>query len=447
MNRNIIFSLMLLISFGTFAQEHSGRYSISGGFLGAVNFAHFKVGGNNPLGLKYGTKTSFGGGIWINFPICKAVSLETQGIFQTYRYEPDFMFANEFNGSMDYASIPVFLKFHAADVLAFTAGVQFDFLTSARDVNHFTNKDAYMKSSTSLTGGVELFPRGRFVFFGRYIHGLTDMENRGNSTNPTLYNRNFQVGLKLKLFGGYTAPPVVAVPLPVVAAPVDTDGDGIFDPEDKCPNQAGVAKYAGCPVPDTDGDGINDEADKCPAQAGLAKYGGCPIPDTDGDGINDEEDKCPSQSGMARYGGCPVPDTDGDGINDEEDGCPKVAGPASNKGCPIIGIDAYKVVFKSGSSVLLPAGKVELDKAVTYLKSHEGFDVMIEGHTDNSGSDKINLPLSKKRAESVKAYFVKNGIPAERLYTEGFGSSVPIEDNKTPQGRKLNRRIEVKLKQ
>ncbi len=447
MKRNIIFSLMLLISLGSFAQENSGRYSISGGLLGAMNFAHFKVSGNNPLGLKYGTKTSFGGGVWVNFPLSRVVSLETQAMFQTYRYEPDFIFGTDFKGSMDYASIPLFLKFHLASPFALTAGAQFDILTSARDVNNFSNKSDYMKFSTSLTAGFELFPRGRFTFFGRYIHGLTDMENRGNPSRPTLYNRNLQVGLKLKLFGGYTAPPVVAIPIPAVVAPVDTDGDGIVDADDKCPNQAGLAKYGGCPIPDTDADGINDEADKCPTQKGLAKYAGCPIPDTDGDGINDEEDKCPNQSGVARYGGCPIPDTDADGINDEEDGCPKVAGPSTNKGCPVIGIDAYKVVFKSGSAVLLPAGKTELDKAVIYLKAHEGFDVMIEGHTDNSGTDKINVPLSKKRAEAVKAYFVKNGIPAERLYTEGFGSSMPIEDNKTPAGRKLNRRIEVKLKQ
>ena len=149
---------------------------------------------------------------------------------------------------------------------------------------------------------------------------------------------------------------------------------------------------------------------------------------------------------MARYGGCPVPDSDMDGINDEEDGCPKAAGPGANNGCPVIDIDAYKVVFKSGSAVLLPAGKTALNKAVSYLKSHKGFDVMIEGHTDNSGSEKLNLAMSKKRAAAVKAYFIKNGISAKRLFTKGYGSSVPVADNTTPEGRKHNRRIEVKMK-
>lgn len=240
--------------------------------------------------------------------------------------------------------------------------------------------------------------------------------------------------------------PVVVAPPPPPAPepPKDRDGDGVLDENDACPDVAGLPALKGCP--DADKDGIADKDDKCPNEFGLARYQGCPIPDTDKDGINDEEDKCVSVPGLARYQGCPIPDTDADGVNDEEDKCPNVAGPASNAGCPIIGIDAYKVVFKSASAVLLPEGKKELDKAIAFLKTHEGFDVMIEGHTDNTGSDKVNNPLSVKRAEAVKAYFVKNGIPAERLFTSGFGSTKPVADNKTVAGRKLNRRIEVKTK-
>ncbi|HRI20844.1 MAG TPA: OmpA family protein [Panacibacter sp.] len=263
-----------------------------------------------------------------------------------------------------------------------------------------------------------------------------------NATDHLLYSFGLLVPVSKTKETKVAATP----PPPPPPAPVDTDGDGIIDTQDKCPSVAGLAKYNGCPVPDTDADGINDEMDKCVTVAGLAKYDGCPIPDSDGDGINDEQDKCPTVAGLARYGGCPIPDTDGDGVNDEEDKCPNVAGPADNAGCPVIGIDAYKVVFKSGSAVLLPEGKLELDKAVKYLKENEGFDITIEGHTDKTGSDKINEALSAKRAAAVKAYFVKNGIPAERLYTESFGSRQPVADNKTVAGRKLNRRIEIKLK-
>ncbi len=68
--------------------------------------------------------------------------------------------------------------------------------------------------------------------------------------------------------------PAVIPPPPPPPPPGDSDNDGITDDKDKCPNQAGVAKYEGCPVPDSDKDGINDDNDKCPTVSGLAKYQG-----------------------------------------------------------------------------------------------------------------------------------------------------------------------------
>jgi outer membrane protein OmpA-like peptidoglycan-associated protein len=240
--------------------------------------------------------------------------------------------------------------------------------------------------------------------------------------------------------------PVIIAPPPPPPPPKDSDNDGIIDDNDKCPTVPGVAKYEGCPVPDTDKDGINDENDKCPTVAGLAKYEGCPIPDTDKDGINDEEDKCVSVPGVARYGGCPVPDSDGDTVNDEEDKCPRVAGPVDNFGCPIIGIKSYEIVFRTGSAVLLPKGRSVLDTVAAYLNRNPDVSVTIDGHTDNTGSDRVNNPLSVRRAEASKAYLVKKGIRADRMTTAGFGSTQPVADNKTAEGRQKNRRIEVKIK-
>ncbi len=205
----------------------------------------------------------------------------------------------------------------------------------------------------------------------------------------------------------------------------------------------GLAQFNGCP--DGDGDGIPDREDKCPEVKGIAKYGGCPIPDTDGDGINDEEDQCINEAGIAKYGGCPIPDTDGDGINDEEDKCPNVAGPEDHFGCPVLGIKSYEIVFKTGSNMLLPRGKSVLDTAATYLIHHPAVNVMIEGHTDNTGSDKINDPLSLKRAEAAKAYLMSKGVSEERMTTKGLGSTSPIADNKTSEGRSINRRIEIRI--
>lgn len=120
---------------------------------------------------------------------------------------------------------------------------------------------------------------------------------------------------------------------------VDTDGDGINDNLDKCPNLAGFGKD-GCPI-DSDGDGLFDDDDACIYLAGPKDNKGCPKKvsataevDTDGDGIIDRKDKCPLITGKGRNG-CPE-DSDGDGIYDADDLCPKEAGSKANQGCPIM---------------------------------------------------------------------------------------------------------------
>ena len=85
----------------------------------------------------------------------------------------------------------------------------------------------------------------------------------------------------------------------------DTDGDGIVDVNDSCPETAGPIEGSGCP--DTDGDGIYDNEDQCPNEPGDAENSGCPIVDTDGDGVLDGFDDCPNEPGPAQYNGCPSP--------------------------------------------------------------------------------------------------------------------------------------------
>ncbi len=247
---------------------------------------------------------------------------------------------------------------------------------------------------------------------------------------------------------------VVKVAPPPPPPPADTDGDGIIDAQDKCPNVAGLAKYDGCPIPDTDGDGINDEMDKCPTVAGLPKYDGCPIPDTDGDGINDEQDKCPTVAGLARYDGCPIPDTDGDGINDEEDKCPNLAGVKENEGCPVIDVKiverinyaAKNIYFITGSYKLSTKSNAALNEVVKVLNDNPELMVDIDGHTDNVGKDEMNQTLSDNRAASVKEYFVKKGIAEARLTSKGYGETKPIADNNTAAGRTKNRRVELTVR-
>ncbi len=288
---------------------------------------------------------------------------------------------------------------------------------------------------------------------GTFIHTqfLYDAKISSLSKNHLTYSLGIGSPIKEKK----AEPVVVAPPPPPPPVEKDTDGDGIVDSKDKCPDVAGTAKYDGCPVPDTDGDGINDENDKCPTVKGIAKYDGCPVPDRDKDGINDEQDKCPDVPGVARYQGCPVPDRDKDGINDEEDKCPDVPGVKENKGCPLVkeevvqkvAASAKNIFFATGSAKLLAKSFKSLNDVAAILKEDAALKLEIEGHTDNTGSDKINIPLSKNRAQAVYDYLTtKGGIDASRISSEGFGSAKPVADNKTAKGRALNRRVEMKLK-
>jgi outer membrane protein OmpA-like peptidoglycan-associated protein len=237
-------------------------------------------------------------------------------------------------------------------------------------------------------------------------------------------------------------------------APVDTDKDGIIDPEDKCPTVPGLKKYDGCPIPDSDNDGINDEEDKCPTVFGLARYQGCPIPDTDKDGINDEEDKCPTVPGLARYQGCPLTDRDNDGVSDEDDKCPDVPGPKENQGCPSIEKEVMKkidyaarnIYFATGKYVLLAKSFAGLKEVAKILKDDPQLNLSIEGHTDHVGSDESNQRLSENRANAVKNYLLKQGVSESQLTATGFGESQPVADNNTAAGRQQNRRVELKLK-
>jgi outer membrane protein OmpA-like peptidoglycan-associated protein len=242
-----------------------------------------------------------------------------------------------------------------------------------------------------------------------------------------------------------------AVPVaPMVAdAPkvLDTDGDGINDDVDACPNAAGPKSLNGCP--DTDGDGVADKDDKCPTVVGARALNGCP--DADGDGVADKDDKCPNQYGVAKYNGCPVPDTDGDGVNDELDKCPTVAGIAANAGCPEtpqqkITKAAQNVYFVTNSAKLTLESKTAFVTILEELKANPDMLLDIEGHTDNTGSKALNQRLSQQRAETVKRYLTELGVDAKRMTAKGFGDAQPIADNASAEGRQQNRRVVLTLK-
>jgi len=222
----------------------------------------------------------------------------------------------------------------------------------------------------------------------------------------------------------------------------DTDGDGIPDKDDLCPTIAGKADLQGCP--DKDGDGIADKDDKCPDVAGKKELSGCP--DRDGDGIADKDDACPDQKGPAKFAGCP--DSDGDGIPDNLDKCPDVAGVAATNGCPeaLKGAVLEKIVyFNTDESVVLAKNIIDLNEIAAYMNENPDAFISVAGHADWLESVNYNLRLSERRADFVINYLKKKGMKSLNVDKSFFGKSRPVADNKTAEGRALNRRVEIKI--
>ena len=101
------------------------------------------------------------------------------------------------------------------------------------------------------------------------------------------------------------------------------------------------------------------------------------------------------------------------------------------------------VLFESGKAQLKSAAAGNLNTLVMFLNNYQNRTVLIEGYTDSVGSDDYNQGLSSRRAESVQAYLVGQGVDRGRLSASGLGESAPVADNESAMGRQLNRRVEV----
>jgi outer membrane protein OmpA-like peptidoglycan-associated protein len=274
----------------------------------------------------------------------------------------------------------------------------------------------------------------------------------------------------------------------------DNDDDGIADAKDKCPDAAetfnGFKDDDGCPDehPDVDGDGVDYEADRCPLEPGNGPDG-CPhtplpalaLPgfampldapppsesapastaDFDKDGIPDEADGCPmspeDRDGFEDEDGCAEPDNDHDGIPDAKDKCPfeaeTINGQKDDDGCPdpgvgLVHVRAGAVViddvvrFKPASANLEASAPALLKQVASTLKAAASLSIEIQGHTDDTGSAAVNIKLSQRRSETIRAFLVKAGVAANRLVAKGYGPTRPRATNKTAAGREQNRRVE-----
>ena len=246
----------------------------------------------------------------------------------------------------------------------------------------------------------------------------------------------------------------------------DTDGDGISDKEDECPEVRedfdDFQDEDGCPDTDNDNDGRLDVVDNCPMvpedHDGFEDEDGCPDPDNDGDGILDGDDGCPMEpedvDTFEDDDGCPDPDNDEDGILDVDDACPlepeTFNGITDEDGCPdmvLLTCTAIelgdRVYFETAMDIIQERSFGLLNAVAEVLIANP--DVIfarIDGHTDSRATDEYNLDLSQRRAMAVLRYLVDHGVEETRLAARGYGESQPIADNDTEEGRALNRRVE-----
>jgi OOP family OmpA-OmpF porin len=221
----------------------------------------------------------------------------------------------------------------------------------------------------------------------------------------------------------------------VCGAISDRDGDGIYDDEDKCP------------------DNTPEEISKGVYQSGPRK--GCPI-DTDKDGVPDYRSDCPNNTPLeiskgVDDRGCPL-DTDQDGVPDYRDECPgtPLGAAVDERGCrEIIKDDVVvlsgDVTFAFDKAILTYQAKRTLEEIV----SQRGIDfiksIEVVGYTDSVGSDKYNQKLSDKRARAVANYLRQQGIRGDSITQWGAGESRPVDSNSTKIGRAKNRRVELTI--
>jgi outer membrane protein OmpA-like peptidoglycan-associated protein len=191
------------------------------------------------------------------------------------------------------------------------------------------------------------------------------------------------------------------------------------------------------PPPDQDGDGINDPDDKCPTdkEDGLPPdpKDGCPTTDADKDGIPTPTDKCPNE-----------PET----VNgfEDEDGCPDTKPIAQ-----VVGNEvkiSEKIMFKKGEATIEPESMKVVKAVADVLTKNPNVQVVeVGGHASKEGDKTQNLALTQKRVDSVVAELVKLGVDKNRVMAQGYGIFCPVDEGTTEEALEKNRRVEFKILQ
>ena len=288
-----------------------------------------------------------------------------------------------------YTSLKIPVATNSKGYTTFDLGLNYKFLTDEKKVVPYLtaglgvgiDRLTYYTAYAPMGGGLQIRAnKGAFLFLQATHHAET--------SSLTKKHNEFSIRYALTLKGKDKK----AILLPPAPIQVDNDNDGVVDSLDKCPNQAGTAKYNGCPIPDSDHDGVNDELDKCPTEAGIAANNGC-------------ED--------VQF---------------------------------LLNEVAKNFKFETGKVSLSKKNLSKLAEVIQALNKYPTIQLAIIGNTDNIGSKKVNGVLSNKRAMVVYAYLVKKGVAPTRLTKQGVADTNPIDTNKTKKGRANNRRTDMNVK-
>ncbi|MEK6805371.1 MAG: OmpA family protein [Pseudomonadota bacterium] len=274
-----------------------------------------------------------------------------------------------------------------------------------------TREDAFAKETyhVGANAGAGLFFPMRFRGWGIRTEGRVQYQANDATVTDESGLLDYKVGASLQIpltvFFDREVPvtPVldceVAVVDPVTGrrdCAIDSDRDGVLDPQDQCPGTppATPVDAVGCPegpkTNDADGDGVLDESDKCPGTAKDLKV--------DGDG-------CVVSQNMS----------------------------------------IYSVTFLSDSAVLTDEARAVLDGAAITLNTQSNIVMEVAGHTDNIGSPAYNRVLSQQRADAVREYLVSKGVGESRMTAAGYGDTQPVASNDSEIGRAQNRRVEFRI--
>ena len=186
-------------------------------------------------------------------------------------------------------------------------------------------------------------------------------------------------------------------------------------------------------------------------QVGVAVYDTPALSDSDGDGVPDDRDRCPNTEAGAEVDedGCAL-DSDGDGVPDHLDRCPNTPRgvDVDGFGCPlpdevVLTLSSDRLGFAFDSADLNDEARAALDSALDVVRDNADVAMDLVGHTDSTGTDAYNQALSERRARAAVDYLVSLGVPAGQLRAVGRGEAEPVASNETEEGRARNRRVEL----